>query len=357
MANVNSVQNQKSSIQINGKLVIFSKFFTDLDTQGVLIAIPEGTTRVVFIDTPATAHLVATVEALMSEGKEVVVRDHHDVPNPENPREEQIAEAAGRVRELVGSNAKISNRKEYPACSSLIKAGEFNREGTVIVADTDPDGLTASMKALGVTYPELDSDADVLDGSRAGQTEQRLSKQAFLLTRAMATLPPFNPQRPQILDDARAKLFGNFVAMVQGDSKAEATLQEAVKVFNEGVLKAEQLAEAVEDIVTGVSIVDVTEAPRFDMGTLARLMENRDVIKVTVQKKSVGPIAAKHNGIQYSLAVSKIHQKDVNLQDFLEAGFESSPESGIISNTTFLLHVSEEVWNSQVLPALKNRFS
>jgi hypothetical protein len=37
------------------------------------------------------------------------------------------------------------------------------------------------------------------------------------------------------------------------------------------------------------------------------------------------------------------------------AGFTSSPEAGIISNTSFLLHVSEKVWEEIVLPALRVR--
>ncbi len=86
-------------------------------------------------------------------------------------------------------------------------------------------------------------------------------------------------------------------------------------------------------------------------------MESRNGVKVTAQRKSQGPIAAKCGGVQYSLAVTKASQAEVNLQELLPAGFASSPEAGIISNTTFLLHVSESVWNETVLPALQSRFA
>jgi len=334
-----------------------SKFFAPTDKDSVLAAIAEGTKRVVFIDTPATSHLVATIEELVSKGIEVVVRDHHDMPNPRNPREEEIATAASRVRELVGSNAVISNRQANPACSGLIESGEFNGKGTVIVADPDPDGLTAAMKAVGVTYPELDADADVLDGGRAGQTADKLSAHAFLFTRAMSTLPPFSAERPQISEDAKAKLFTDFVSMIQGDSEATTRLQKGVETYEAGVREAERLAETVTDIMSCVAFVDVTTAPRFDLGTLAAKMEARNGTKVTVQRKSQGPIAPKHGGVQISLAVVKAHQAEINLQDLLTPGFTSSPESGIISNTTFLLHVSQEVWDSQVQPALQSRFA
>ncbi len=336
--------------------VLMVKFFSEADCLAVLAAIAEGTKRVVFIDTPSTLHLVNTIESLMSRGIEVVVRDHHDVPSPRNPREQEIHDAAARTRELVGSNAVISDRTTNPACSGLIEVGEFSGEGTVIVADPDPDGLTATMKAVGVTYPELDADADVLDGGRAGQTADKLSPNAFLFTRAMSTLPPFNAERPQVSEDAKAKLFTDFVAVVQGDSEAHARLQKGVEVYEAGVREAERLAETVTDILPGVAFVDVTDAPRFDLGTLAAKMESRNGVKVTAQRKSQGPIAAKCGGVQISMAVAKAHQAEVNLQELLPTGFVSSPETGIISNTTFLLHVSQEVWDSQVLPALTERF-
>jgi hypothetical protein len=343
-------------ISINNITVIMSKFFGSSDNDNVLATIPENTKRVVFIDTPTTSYIVAVIESLISKGVEVVVRDHHDMPSPRNPREHEIAAAANRVRELVGSNATISNRQANPACSGLIEIGEFAGEGTVIVADPDPDGLTAAMKAVGVTYPELDSDADVLDGGRVGQTADKLSPNAFLFTRAMSTLPPFNAERPQVSEDAKAKLFTDFVAVVQGDSEAHARLQKGVEVYEAGVREAERLADVVTDILPGVAFVDVTSAPRFDLGTLAAKMEGRNGVKVTALRKSQGPIAAKCGGIQISMAVAKAHQAEVNLQELLAPGFVSSPESGIISNTTFLLHVSQDVWDTQVMPALQSRF-
>lgn len=343
-------------VTIKDTRVIMSKFFAAADRDSVLAAIPEGTTRVVFIDTPATSHLVATIESLTSKGVEVIVRDHHDMPNPRNPREQEINAAANRVRELVGGNAIISNRSANPACSGLIEVGQFNGEGTVIVADPDPDGLTAAMKAAGVYYPELDADADVLDGGRAGQTADKLSAHAYLFTRAMATLPPFNPERPQISEDAKAKLFTDFVSMINGDSEATARLQKGVETYEAGVREAERLAETVTDIIPSVAFVDLMTSPRFDLTTLAQKMEARPGVKVTVQKKAQGPIAAKCGGVQYSLAVAKASQAEVNLQECLPSGFISSPEAGIISNTTFLLHVSQEVWDSQVLSALRSRF-
>jgi len=345
------------SFNIGSVPVLFSKFFSAADASTVLAAIPERAKRVVFIDTASTPHLADVIQALLERDLEVHVRDHHDAPTRSNPRQIEIADAADRVRQLIGGNAVISNRDANPACSSLIEVGQFAGEGTVIVADPDADGLTATMKALGIIYPELDADAAVLDGDRAGQTAEKLSPNAYLFVRAMSTLPAFDPDRPQVSEGAKAKLFGDFVDVVQGDAEAKSRLQKGVETYELGVHEAKNLAEAVVEVIPGLFFVDVTTAPRFDMGTLAAIMERRPGCKVTVQRKTMGPIAAKHGGIQISLAVARAHQAALNLQELLPAGFISSPESGIISNTPFLLHVSESVWRETVLPALKAKLA
>jgi len=344
-------------LDIAGVKVIFSKFFAVGDREAVLAAIPQGTRRVVFIDTPATPHLVATVESLVSMEIEAVVRDHHNVSNPRNSREQEIHDAANHVRELIGGNATISNRQAHPACSGLIKVGEFADEGTVIVADPDPDGLTAAMKAVGVTYPELGSDAAVLDGPRAGQSAETLSPAAWTFVQAMATLPPFNSERPAISEEAKGKLFSEFAAAATGDTAALDSLNRKVEAYEAGVREAEAIATTATESVTGVVLVDTVGKHRLDLATLAAKMEALPGCKVTVVRKDNGPIAAKHGGMQFSLAVIKAHQAEVNLQELLAPGFVSSPEAGIISNTTFLLHVSEAVWQEMVLPALKAKFA
>jgi hypothetical protein len=94
--------------------------------------------------------------------------------------------------------------------------------------------------------------------------------------------------------------------------------------------------------------VRFVEDRKFAQATLAKLLEQPG-IRVAVQRKTTGPIAAIH-GVQYSLAAV---DKTLNLQTLLPKEFVSSPKEGIISNTTFLLHVSEAVWADTVLPALE----
>jgi hypothetical protein len=335
---------------------LFSKFFNVNDADAVLSAISRfEPTRVIFIDTPATPVMRSLVEALLGRGIMVIVRDHHGVVNPRNPREVEIAESAGKVRELLGANALISNRAAHPACSTLVQVGEFVGEGTVIVADPDPDGLTASMKALGVVYDQLDADAAILDGARSEQNAEHLSPLAMLLVKGMATLPPYDAARPQFSDDAKSRLFSEFVAAAGGDAKALAGLETKVTAYEAAVKAAEEVAAAAKELVPGVVVADIV-GRKVDLSTLTARLEAVPGCAITVIRKDNGPIAGALKVKQYSLAVVKAMQAEINLQDLLPQGYKSSPEAGIISNTSFLLHVSEGNWFDLVLPALAAKY-
>jgi hypothetical protein len=339
-------------IELNGKKVVMGKFFGEADKAAALEAIGESKS-ILFVDTPSTQYLAETIETLKSGGARCVVRDHHDIVAPKNSREEQIKEAAEKVRGLV-DDAVISTRDAHPACSLLIQSGEF-ADVDFVVADPDPDGLLGAMKALGIEYDELDSDAAVLDGARSEQTPERLSTFAMLLVKGMATLPPYNPKRPEIAEKAKGDLFSSFVAATQGDTEAKSSLEAKVEQYEAGVRVAEELVSKAQELCPGLIFVDTTGSDRYDLTTLIRGLEAKGA-KVTCVKKDFGPIAAIH-GTQYSLAVVKKSQAEINLQDMLPSSAESSPQAGIISNTTFLLHVNEEVWSTVVLPALRARFS
>ncbi len=328
--------------------VMFSKFFSPADREAVLEAIPADAKKVLFVDTGATPVLADTIRVLFERGIEVVVRDHHR-------GEGRTPEAAEAIEKILGDNARIVSRDEAPACASLVEIAEFAEVGTVIVADPDPDGLTAAMKAAGVTYDGLDRDAAVLDGPRSEQTADRLSDLAVLLTKGMATLPPFNPKRPEGGEKAKSEHFGEFVAATQGDEQAVEALTKKVEVYEVQVSEAERLATRAEQILPGVWLVDCRTGGRFDLATLAKEIESRPGCICTVQIKGMGPIAAACGGIQYSLAVVKSHQAELDLRSLVPDGAESSPAAGLISNTSFLLHVSQERWIQEIEPALRAR--
>lgn len=342
------------NFQINGKNVLMNKFFTAQQTIETLKKVSElGAKTILLIDTPPTDHLSEFVGGLLADDRNVFLRDHHNIDDPKTERDCQIAMAADGLKRMLGQSAVISTREKNPACSSLMQAGEF-KHVDLIIADADLDGLLGAMKALGTVYEALDSDASIFDGPRSGQNASSLSEIGWLLSRVMATLPPYDSNRPEISENAKALLFETFVSATQGDEKAIETLTTKVFVYEEGVAVAKKLLKHhTVEILPGVTKVLLGNVVKFDLATLTQGLEK--VCKISVLEKFNGPIASIF-GKQLSLCVTKADQETINLQDFLPSGFVSSPATGIISNTRFLLHVSEEIWEREVLPRLQERF-
>ncbi|MBI2551450.1 hypothetical protein HYV73_03870 [Candidatus Uhrbacteria bacterium] len=333
---------------INGTPVYFQRFFNDSDRELLLEALGQAMPqRVLFIDTPSTPVLAQTIEELVKMNVEGVVRDHHRSEG-RNP------EAAERVELILGSNAQIVLRKDFPGCAQLVQLGEFVGIDLVI-ADPDLDGLLGAMKALGVSYEGLDKDAPIFD-VRPQQNALNLSELGWLVCRAMSTLPPFNKEKPQISEDAKAKLFENFVKAASGNAAARSELEGAVAAYEAAVEGAKKVLETTVEVAPAVWLVDSRGTGKFDLNTVTGALDKKGA-KVTVTIKSEGPIAAK-TGSQVSLAVVEKYQiktlgdQGVDLRR-LAAGQPVGLEVGLLSNTDFLLHCSEAVWESAILPALK----
>ncbi len=345
------------NLTLKGRQVIFTKPFNGLTPEEVAVVADAKPERVIFIDTPPMKGLYQAITQLReacSDQVEIVLRDHHDVDGePTAPRDMEIRAAADGLRAMLGDKATISTRRKNPACSGLIQIGEFAADGNLIIADSDLDGLTASMKAVGLTYPGLDEDAAILDGPRVTQTrEQGLSALAELLVKGMSTLPPFNKENPAPSEKAKLALWSSFVAATQGDEKARLSLESNVLRYEAAVMESDRLAANAVEIAPGLIFVDAAKAANFDLTALSQKLEAMPGCKVTVIRKNNGPIAPLHGGIQYSVAVAQSAKGSINLKDIKPAEMESSPKEGIISNFEALLHCNEEKWNSLVLPAL-----
>lgn len=336
------------SLKLASTVALFSKFFAPADREVVLAAVPEGTQRVVFADTGVTPVLADTIRALVERGTEVVIRDHHrgEGRNPE---------AAEQIETILGDNARIVERKAFPACASLIELGEFVADGTIIVADPDLDGLTAAMQAAGIAYEGMLADADVFD-VRPKQSPETLTALGWTAVRSLSTLPAFDASRPEVSEKAKAELFGAFVAAASGDIAAREGLETRVATYEAGVAEAQRLlAEKVSEPCPGVLLADTVGAKRSDLTTLSQGMEKRGA-KVTVVRKAEGPIAKEHGGIQISLAVVQKYQGEIDLRTLVPEGMPTGVPAGLLSNTSFLLHCSEKVWNETILPALAAKF-
>ncbi len=342
---------------INKVPTLFIKAFTGQDVQTIMSFVREaaslnsGTSnKVLFIDTPITPATVEAVEKLKLEGFRVVFRDHHGIDGePSNDREKRVVEATSKLQHLLREDCLITVRRLHPACSTLVWAGEFE-DAIAIIADPDADGLTAAMKAAGISYPELDEDAAKLDGEPQSQVTGTPISQ--LLAKGMAVLPSYDVSKPKEREMAQQGLFTDWVKSVCGNEAAKQRLEANTGRYDNAVSVSQALAQTAIALVPGVVLVDVADKDLFDPGTLLSLLEEDPDCRVIVLRKSLGPIAALH-GIQYSLSVSKEYQNKVNLHRLIPDQAKSDPDMGIISNVSFLLHTSEHVWLSEVLPRLQ----
>jgi len=346
------------TLTINKVPTLFIKAFTAQDVQTIIGFVRKAASlysgnknRILFIDTPITPATVETVEKLNLEGFQVVFRDHHGIEEPvTNDREKRVVEATAKLKQLLGDDCRITVRRLHPACSTLVEVGEFE-DAIAIIADPDADGLTAAMKAAGISYPELDEDAAKLDGEPQSQvTGTPLSQ---LLAKGMAVLPSYDVAKPKEREIAQQNLFTDWLKTVSGNESALTRLKLNTTRYDKAAQVSHILAQTAVALVPSVVFVDVTDKELYDPGTLLALLESDPECRIIVLRKSLGPIAALH-GIQYSLSVCKAYQSTVNLHDLVPAQAKSDPELGIISNVSFLLHTSEHIWKDEVLPRLES---
>ncbi len=259
-------------------------------------------------------------------------RDHHGIDGPSsNDREKRVVEATAKLNQLLSGDCLITVRRLHPACSTLVEIGEF-KDAVAIVADPDADGLTAAMKAAGISYPGLDEDAAKLDGEPQLQVTGTPISQ--LLAKGIAVLPSYDSSRPKEREEAYQSLFSDWLNAVCGQEAAKKRLEDRVAAYEDAVKVSQSLAQTSRIIAPGVVLVDVVDKPLFDPGTLNALLERDPGCQIMVLRKSLGPIAAVH-GIQYSLAVTKPYHGQVNLHNYVSAQAKSSPEAGVISNVSF----------------------
>ncbi len=347
------------SFKINQVPTLFIKAFSADDVCRILGFVRNARSMrigsnnsILFIDTPVTAYLVDAIGQLKEEGYNVSFRDHHGIDGePINKRDKQVKLWTAKLSAALGNDCQITLRRLHPACSTLVSIGEFE-DAVAIIADPDPDGLTAAMKAAGISYAGLDDDAALLDGEPYIQVSGSPISQ--LLAKGMATLPSYDPKNPSQRERAQQLLFSNWIKAVQGNQQATEQLQANITVYNEAVRVAQKLATTAIEVISGVMLVDCVDKPIFDAGTLTALLEQKPGCRISVLRKEFGPIAALH-GIQYSLSVAKPYQQEINLQKVLPPLTTSDPQAGVISNVSFLLHVSEQVWTEQVVHELHEK--
>lgn len=303
---------------------------------------PLGGRRVVIIDHPPTAGLVPLIRALRDEGAQVFLRDHHADADRDGSVVAECRQILDGTDYPVNERAVIVTRAEHPACSTLVEAGEFRDD--VIIADADQDGVTAALKAAGVSYPELDADAVVLDGPQTGKTAENLSLLGLLFVRAWGAIPPFG-SGPR--ESVFRQVVGAFSIAVSGHDAGYDELARLAAEYERKVANAKSLAAKAEMLSPQIRFVDASGATDFDPPTLAAELDKG--VAVSARKVSTGPIAGKPGGFGAQISLARTKQGEtagIDLAKLVPADWARGPEHGVISNTPFLLHLSPEKWEA-----------
>lgn len=311
-----------------------------------LLELAKGRKKALFIDLAATSQIQDTLQALSEAGVEIVgYRDHHFAPHSPNPRDRQTVQNAEQIKKKLGDKARFDLRENAPSCSRLVELGEAVREKIdLILHHGDTDGYLGYLKACGVSYEGMEQDADILD-SRGD--ESKLTEHGKLYRDALVSLPPFNPKRPDISNKAKQALQEEFLAYIQSNFSEETArpLKEKAQTALEQAQTTEELIKAAQILEGGIAFVDTTVVgdKKYDPKKLSDALEKLEGVRVTVQKKSFGPLA-KEGSAQVSICRLSA-DKETDLRTFVPEGAQSGIEHGRIFNTPFLLHVREDLFN------------
>ena len=333
-------------------LVIRKRVFTPQDVDSILeswprMSIPNCPGRALLIDIPPTQGALHLCRELVSRGWKVVLRDHH-LPEGDSARDQEIRALSQEIANVISNGIERRvTRSQHPGCSTLVLPGEW-LAFDLVVADADPDGLLSSMVAMGLDYPGLHQDCAVLDGAPELRSRENLTELGWLLNQCWCSLEPRDSKKPEIHEAAVQELFSRFIDAfidaVAGYQDAGDWLREKAARYDAMVEAATEAAVLSEPVgSTGWFLVDLV-GKRVDRGTLTRLLEERGAT-VVVSKLDSGVIAGLHGGVQYSAATTSLSKGQINLTTLKPDDLVSSPESGVISNVPFLLHMSQQVWD------------
>jgi hypothetical protein len=299
---------------------------------------------VVFIDISPNRYLFEAVKHLTKGGYEVTVITHHDfVGEPRNENERHLRATAEDLRGLLKDRARITNRQEFPSSLQLLKAGECRR--AVIIADGDADGLSAAMYGADVhSYNQLPADAALFDA--APERKLSVSPVGLLLIKSLALT---------VDEKQKREVFNSWLLASQGDDEARDSLEVRFPQWEATANQAAELARRAKDIFPGVFLADAVFKPRYDLNTLAQIFEQRGA-SLFVVRQSFGPVAFATCDVNYRMHAIQSAPDRLDVQDLLPPGYDNSPKEGIMAHGSFLLWVSERIWQETILPALHQRF-
>lgn len=315
----------------------FTKVFSNLEGGALAETVPDGA-RVMLLDTPPTAGWKTFCESVVSRGGSVFIFDHH-APEGATQRDAEISALSAEIGQIIGGpNDYRKTRAEAPGCAQLIKPGVALDGNCIVFADADPDGLVAALRAVDVIWEGQERDAAFLDGGPAGKTRDNLSRVGWMIHQSWEA---YGAERLQDVFEHVQTIVNRKIH----NQEAKAFFKGAADLCEEMVTAACRAAAQAREIPgkPGWLLVDLVGV-RADRPTLDAALGERNPL-VVVSILDTGVIAQNHGGVQFSAARTKAGEAaGINLMTLRPEDVPSSPASGLISNTPFLLHMSSDMF-------------
>jgi len=283
----------------------------------VIAVLPEKS-RLAFVDLTPSREAMELISKLEEAGHAVVCYlDHHL-----DPRRQIEMVNVRKLEVKFGDWVKIVTRQRASSCPKLVDFGQWENNGvTAVFFHADFDGFLSFLKGCGVNYPELEADADILDGAARGR---RLSAVGKLLADAHEHLVPAYSQNPAGHHSAKQRIYQIIADWIAGGCQSEELIQEFAvetrQATEEATMLALRLVEQAELLLGNVVLCDFLPAIKTGKQINISLWK-REVLRRfgTVLLCSVG---TGHMGEQVYIELPRAWQGQIDLRDFLPKGVQ-----------------------------------
>lgn len=275
--------------------------------------------KIGFIDLAPSNEIMSLMRQIEDAGCEIgAFFDHHLDVFAKNKAE---VRNGAEIERKLGNRSRVLTRKCASSSAHLVALGEWRKFGVNIVFfHADADGFFGFLKGCGVSYPEMDSDADILDGVAKGR---KLTSAGKLLADCLQYLVPAfsqNPEGHRIWKENIFREFGGWVAdgCLPDDKRIIGLRQRADEAAEEAIDIAMKLVAIAKKIPGDVVVSDFL--PYIKAGKSIAIPLWKSGILRKFGSVLICSTGSGHMGEQMFIELPRAWQGKYDLRDFLPNG-------------------------------------
>jgi hypothetical protein len=289
----------------------------DKEKKEFLAAMPKSAS-VAFIDLASSKEIMSLISDLEKAGHQVTsFADHHL-----DPRRRDELNNTRELRSKLRERAVILTRREAASCIGLVENNGWVTLGaSVVFFHADFDGFLSFLKGCGTVYPQIETDANILDGGKKNRSA-RVSNIGQLLADAHENLVPRFSTDPDGHHAVKQRIYQTVADFVSGKDRESIVglYQEAEKATALADRNAYQLVADTELIQGGVAFADLM--PYIESGEpLSLPLWKREVLP-QLKPELIASVGMGHMDKQVYLELPRFVQNETDLRDFLPEGIE-----------------------------------